>query len=543
MTKKSLNSTRSPGLISIVSLAVVFIGMSVWRLFNIPLFDDISYSHICLPGSYDDFWNVMGQRIRTWNEVWGSSVNHWLYVNGRFSNILTFAVLHLPHWLSGIINSIFASLTVLMIGINIRGTKTMATPWIIALLSVVIWALLPFDSYFASTCYYINYVWAGVFGLVYSCFFLKRQSVGGLFRNVGLAFICFVTGWFHEQLGIALCVSSMIVILSSKDGKRHRIGMTAMLALGTALASLAPSTFFRLSKVMDHTELADDSIISVFLYFPVLFIYLFSLVSVWLLKGRRQIISHLKTNIFWVSAAATALLIACILVVPKRGIYFSSIFILILNFRLFLAAFHSLSSPKPILACCCICLSALFFVGLDSEQIRVYRVETDAIEQMEENGGCCYLDYPDRRDIPWWTFGMIQLNNPIDMPVEAYINNSDYRSIYNPCILPPEYHGVAFGRWPEIPGNNNFRGEFPNVFSLDSLSRGTVVDLRFDKHYTANFPPYLLPLTIFMNREPEYRGQVTDVVKVRTEYGEILYLYRFSESFLGRYHRITRIDM
>ena len=131
LTKKTkINSS----VYSYIILGTTFIIVCIWRMFVEPYYDDFNYMTVPDSTDSDYFWGFHGKHIENLNDVIKASGNHWLSVNGRFANILTFIFLYMPRWLSSILIAGFFCGSLWLSCYWVNKDRRLSCTWIISFL-------------------------------------------------------------------------------------------------------------------------------------------------------------------------------------------------------------------------------------------------------------------------------------------------------------------------------------------------------------------------------------------------------------------------
>ncbi|MCM1517128.1 MAG: DUF6056 family protein [Pseudoflavonifractor sp.] len=536
---------RRDMMLSYVILAIVAIGVALWRMVIAPVSDDIVYAHAALPTCDEDFWDLRGQFISSWREVYESCVNHWLIVNGRLSNILTFVLLRLPPWLSATFNGLVAAATLWLVAICAANRRMLRSTWVISALALIFWKWLPWSDNMVSTCYYINYGWSGAIALAYSYLFLSHRCVRGLWI-VATLLLCIVAGWMHEAFGIALCAASVVVVLSDSTCRRKRLLMLLFLYVGTAVAAFAPSTIGRADRLSDTLGVAGYvlTLVRVFGRFYPLYIYAVVLGLIWLLRGRAEVVRQVCGGLFWIVLAVMAVAIGITAQVAGRALWLPGLALLILTLRALADNFTMFRCPLPGLAIALTLVFVAFISSLIYWQHRVSEGQWNVISQVSATGRpYAFADVMNREDIPWWTLGIPQPYDPIGARYVAYsfTTPGEYDG-FSTLILPPGYRGVPFDRWPAVGGDNTLRGVWPMMCSRDTVPVGTRLTLTTGAETPSMSPPAAL-LHRLMSRGNRAEATVSRVLPCLTEQSDTVWLYDLDVGRLGANLEIVGIDI
>lgn len=509
-----------------LTVAVVVIGIVAWRLCVASISDDFPYAHCVTMPSEDDFWDIKGSPIVTWGDAVDSSINHWKIINGRLANIMMLLSQPLPAGMTAVLHGLAAGATLLLMLLCAGGRKVLSVPWLAAVLGLVMWKWLPWSDTMVSSDYYFNYVWSGVAAMGYAFLFLTgigdKQSI---VRWAGLACIGFVAGWMHEGFGIPLCAASLAVVLSDRRSRRVRLWMFAFLAVGTVLSTFAPSTLARAGNAAG-TYARGSYVLSVLKllgrFYP-LYLYGAVMLALWWHRGREAMMSQLRGGLFWLVAAGAGVAIAVVLQISGRALWLPCIALTILTMRALCDGFESMRRPGMAVAAVSLVLTLLFLVELVHWQSRVSEGQREVLSQVRATQQpVAYVDLVQEHELPWWTLGIIKQYDS-DPITSRFITCSELRGYdrFMTHILPQEWRGVPFGQWPKVPGDNPFRGEYPNYYSRDSIAVGTLLNLKLGRATPSCSPP--AKWLRLLSRRTEAEAVVAAVSPCLTIQGDTIY--------------------
>ena len=525
--------------ISILIIILVAIGVAIWHYTCVPYADDFVYRHKMINTNDPDFWEIAGERIKSVSDVVTSAINHYLGVNGRLPNIIMFFTILLPPWTIDIVHGIMVGLMLWLI-LLCSGAKPL--PWMAATASLVMWKWFPWSDNMVSTAFMLNYPWACTAMLGYSYLFLTIKEKNSRYKQIAILLLSFCAGWMHEGFSIPIACASIIhLFVIPKKSRQIRMPMIAALILGTAICVFAPGTFARVDALDtgDFTTFAKGLI---FKLYP-LYIYTILLLVIYLAKDKKQVISELKANLFWI---VTAVINTCIVVVfqapPGRSLWPMHVAVLIMIFATIYRNFAWCRKAHTIIARALMIAICLFMYELIKWQIKVSDEQQYIIDCLEKTKAPdVYLDMTDNNDIPWWVFGIPCQYRDYQAACNTYVARSlshcDVNNVLT--IAPTRFNGVPFDEWERPAGNNRFRGEWPALYSRDSIA-----DMNFELVFgkpEAAMSPIAKILTRLINTN---RGQAADI-KIRrcaTSQGDTIYRYFFSVGREGRYREVTEIN-
>ena len=177
-TTGNLFKTKAPLPLSVVVVVAAGIGMLLWMLCSGKIADDYPYSHI-VQGveSFADaeepsqrattaFWNCEGDNISSLTDVVISVKNHYFLINGRLANMIALASNLLPPWIIDIAHAA-AYLLMLISLLRIIDSEWKHRPLLTLCVVSMLWIVLPWEDYMASSDFMINYVWSSALVLFF----------------------------------------------------------------------------------------------------------------------------------------------------------------------------------------------------------------------------------------------------------------------------------------------------------------------------------------------------------------------------------------
>lgn len=225
-------------------LLVSALCMGLWVWYASGWADDFPYR--CVPeGGYDDFFNCRGSRVEGAGDLWRAWRGHYLYVNGRLSNLIAFGVLMLPLWMSSAVQGAMYALFGAGMARLIYGRKWGEHPAGMAMLLVGIWIVLPWEDCHASQDFLINYLWSGALNV----WVLAAALESGATRRKSLWALAAVAAAMHEAVGASMDVMLAARLWSLRGEWREERG-TVTMALIYMACSVVPLCSPALETVM-----------------------------------------------------------------------------------------------------------------------------------------------------------------------------------------------------------------------------------------------------------------------------------------------------
>lgn len=480
LTKKTkINSS----VYSYIILGTTFIIVCIWRMFVEPYYDDFNYMTVPDSTDSDYFWGFHGKHIENLNDVIKASGNHWLSVNGRFANILTFIFLYMPRWLSSTLIAGFFCGSLWLSCYWVNKDRRLSCTWIISFLILFYVLFFPFIDHMTSTCFYLNYGGSGFFAILYVVLFYSDSTSEGARRKISLILISFIAGWMHEQFGIALCGASLSIILIDKENRKKRLLMFWSVVAGTALSALAPSTLMRL--LPDPTK---DSIynpplsVGVLWYFFPYILYLSIIIIIWIKKGYNLARIQLRKDLFLLTASLIALTIMFIIGIGARLFWSSHAMITLAIVGSAYNNFSYLQRPLKGFALIMALISCFILSSVAYYQFRISRFEKEVLAQAQKyKRPIIFVDPEITNDIPWYTMNMIQTYSNGDEKILPYLTMGKSSVDIKTIFVPPLYKNKDYTEWDKIKGKNDFYGKYPLLVSEKRQKPGTTLYLTCGK--------------------------------------------------------------
>lgn len=532
-----------PSLISYVILGVTFILIFTWRMYVEPYFDDFSYLTMPDPQDPDYFWDFKGQHIESIGEALKAGVYHWMSVNGRLANILTFVFLQMPKWMSSLLLAgIFAG-NIWLTSYWVNHDKRLNCSWIIPFAVYIYIIFFPNQEYMRSTCFYLNYGGSGLLALLYVILFSSNNSSDKPFRKLILVLISIGAGWMHEQFGIALCGASLLTTILKKDYNRKRVLMLISLVIGTALSALAPSTILRLFNSIEKEELSNHFLTVGSIWFLLPFIiYAAIILSIGIKRSVRSAKDQLRNDSFLLIASLIGLIILFVIGKSLRTIWLSNTMITLALIRAIYDNYKYMKRPLKGLAIGIAAITTGILCSVVYFQTKIDVFEKEVLTQIEKNKEpVVFVDTEISYNIPWYTMNfIIPYSQGDDKIIYYYIQELSGQEI-SALFLPPKYRDSGFAEWDKVPGNNDFYGIYPLLVSKKPHNPGTKLYITCGK--TKSSRNLISRLRSVLNGNPD-RGpvKIDKIQKAIDGIGDTVYLSRLQIPGTLRDREVIRID-
>lgn len=450
----------------------------LWQLSTTFFSDDIPYRNFVAPDDNYAFWHSCGHGISSFGEAMQSVVNHFFCVNGRFTHFIYIPMQLLPHWVA----SAFAGLSM---GMMFWGLVCVAVPsrfrnniWILMTAVVLFWCAFPWYDTFQSAVYQVNYSTTSALVLLFMLWFARCGSYSRR-TIVCIVVISVLIGWMHEGFTIPLLAYCAVsVLLDSRNLKRHIELATA--AFSGLLFNLLGSTVSRAAEAMAASPF-DNMPYLISRMMISLWPFWLSLVFVAVcccLLPRRGLTCYLKRIIPLAAAAVTAIGIALVLVRIDRVLWpadFFSVIIILYSLRVLLHNRRQSYSGATVSVF--VMMSVLYILWgfslwqwqrkITGELDRLYSL---AAPRGAKSHDTYFCDMTKPFETPFWLMQM-----PVHMLYFYPYDNMTIGNYYGHpeeaiLILPESFSALSYGDWPDIPGDNGFKGEFPVFVSKDDFN-------------------------------------------------------------------------
>lgn len=177
--------------------------------------DDFPYSRLPIhAGTEDDFFNCAGPRLDSLSHLPEAFKEHYMAVNGRLANMLSFTLRLLPPLLRALLHAMaFALMLASMMRLAFGpGWKSHYLAVILA--ACCVWAVLPWQENLASECYYVNYVWSAALNLMFLSLLLEPS---GRFPRWAICLLGAFAAMMHEGIGAAMDAGMILIACQRRN--------------------------------------------------------------------------------------------------------------------------------------------------------------------------------------------------------------------------------------------------------------------------------------------------------------------------------------
>lgn len=485
-------------------IIIASIGFMLWRFATPKVADDFPYSHCLLSTedfiadtdpercASDAFWKCQGDAIASWSDVVSSSLNHYLLINGRLSNMLALASAMIPDIVVNFMHTLMFALMLVMI-MRLSTHDRNQRPGLTLLLAISIWIVMPWEDCLASSDFMINYVWSSALMLT---FIYRRQH-----RHKGLGAAVtisagFVAAMMHEGFAISFLVPVMTMLIKDlktdypiKEKILNAILPTVAYLLATAVVMSSPA-LWRLLAERHEWQLP----INFFVYnlgvklWP---FYLALMLSVVARRVKRK--REVGDDVYIYSWVATGLISCVTAIISSQGdralwpAYLASIIICISRLDIISNMFR----PLPAVARRTLFVGGLLLLMAWQSALAYYQLKFSRQQSIVESRlietrrPLIYVDVSSQGDIPWWLFEIPQyLNNSGEtarLNLYASVMKTDTPRL---MILPEKYHSLPLDSLPAIDGNAGLKGVFPTYYSPRHLPDTMRLTFGHPAHFT-----------------------------------------------------------
>lgn len=477
-----------------IVLGVITILFFCWRLQIVPSGDDFVYSHT-VSGDSDAFFEVQGAPSGSWTDVALSSWHHWLAVNGRLANVVTFVVMFLPVGVRAALCALaWAGMMMLIMTLGC-GRLAGRCAALTAAMVLMGWKWFPWVDNMALTCYYINYGWTCIAALGFVM----------TFHTGRYPWLCpllgFITGWMHELYGLALIGGYVVLFITGHRYSTRQWTALGLLLVGTLLSALAPGTLLRLNShvggggSLSLLTVAKDSLLTL-LHCLSLYVYMLALIIVWIKHGWHKVRQSLTENILWWIVLAICTLSVALLEGGPRMMWLPDAGIMIALLKLIVDNAHSCTKPHPIAAIILTLPSILLLIGITYQQREFSKVFTLYRETAEQHKQPWIIrDITKDPQRQWWAFDIPSYPEPTTLwyYANAVVPSNkrgckDTNFFVTPQAADPQQ--PSFADLPALSEDGTIRGVWPWVYTTRSIEVGAPLTLDVGAP-TNRMPPYL----------------------------------------------------
>lgn len=467
-------------LIPIILIAATVIGACAWMLSTTTYQDDWCYRHATIDADEQAFFDCEGPLLTSVADLPQSMLNHARLVNNRLPNLLMAPLSMLPRPLVALLcGLLMAVLLFLLIGINdininrrvwghACGMPAVSSSAKTTLLAVILfWAAFPWYDHFQSIAFQLNYIPPSIL----ACLIITRLS-----RRSALftAALCFITGWWHEEFGIAVGAYILVDAVISRRDRRTACGLLAATALGVALA-MAGGLASRIIDALTTGGYVRQPLGTVRFLTQLWPLWLAIMLHAVALLRRRADRKYLSIA---VPSLAAAIVVACLVPfhgVVDRGLWPCHLFAVIaILVTVDLLAPKRPSRIEQAIACIFTLLYIAWLTDLATEQRRItaeQQVLSAAAGQAADSTDIIFADITRPADQSALLLGIPTNATFFEYDGNRFFHRAHDRSTYHMlAVLPAECRGKIFDEWPCIPGRNDLRGRWPVLVSRTPYS-------------------------------------------------------------------------
>lgn len=466
----------SPGtLFAIIFMTVITAGIIRWELIALPYSDDWYYLYAYCNEPGMNFLTPGKEMIKTIGDVWESASLHYMLFNSRLANMTMYLTDLWPQAVTDVLNGLMITTMLTLIIINAAGPRGLKSPPVVTTATTLIWLVLPWHDNLVSIDFQINYVWSSVFALTF--LYLYRQRAGTPHSAIWWAAAIIVSvaaGWMHEGISVPVAAGCLWQLISDgRANRRNRLLLFGALCAGLFLA-LGPGTWERIfhRNEIPFSMSAYRWFVSRALLGTLPFLLPVAAGAwVWAAKGCETAKGLIKKQSPWIVIALTSYLMGCAVTRLDRSLWIMDISVIVIT----LEFFAELSLPKMAKLLVTGSLAAAnvaFLIALCHWQTVMATDQQHMIDlRVNEGVRTLYTSMPMAQEAPWYTLGIPRRYNATDdiaqYTFSAALDTSN--TVFYP-VLPITCKGKPFEQWPKIAGDNPFRGEYPALFSTDSVT-------------------------------------------------------------------------
>lgn len=456
-------------------LTVITVGVVSWELIALPWSDDWFYLYAYCNDPGVGFLRPSKEVIETLGDAWESISRHYMLFNSRLANLTMYLTDLLPQPVTDVINGLMITAMLTLIIINANGVNGLRSPIKATLTATLMWVIMPWHDNLVSIDFQINYVWSSVFALTFFYIYQRQaDTLRGLAWWMAAIFVAVAAGWMHEGFSIPMAAGCLWLLLRDRStSRRNRVLLFGALCLGLCLA-LGPGTF---DRIFNGNEIQFD--ISVYQWFisrallgtfP-LFAPIAAAAWVWAAKGGETAKRLIGQQSAWIVIAITSFLLGCAVTRLDRTLWIMDISAIVITMR-FLAELSLPKVAKRLLVGTLTAANVLFLIFLCRWQMVMAAEQQQMIDlRVNEGVRTLYTSMPMADDAPWYTLGIPHRHNATNRLAQytfsAVLDTNN--NVFYP-VLPISCKGKPFEQWPKIAGDNPFRGEYPALYSTDSLT-------------------------------------------------------------------------
>lgn len=171
----------------------------IWHLITPPFSDDVVYRYTLDPSVSIDYWSVSGQPIENLSQIFSTVKNHFVYCNGRLSNVAYLLCQLLP---LRFIKLLAATFMMLFAGAfwQWAGAKSLRNDLMSVVIALFFWVTLQWNEQMQSSDFQFNYSAASWMMILLAVQFIRNGN-----RTAKWAWLLLVIfALWHEGFAIAL---------------------------------------------------------------------------------------------------------------------------------------------------------------------------------------------------------------------------------------------------------------------------------------------------------------------------------------------------
>ncbi len=464
-------------LILIILIAATVIGACVWMLSTTTYQDDWCYRHATTGTDEQAFFDCEGPLLTSVADLPQSMLNHARLVNDRLPNLLMAPLSMLPRpGVALLCGLLMALLLILLTQIYPRhpygrasGTFLMPQSIHLSLLAVILFlTAFPWYDHFQSIAFQLNYIPPSIL----ACLIITRL---GRRSALFTAALCFITGWWHEEFGIAVGVYVLADAVINRRDRRITCGLLAAVALGVALAMAGGLA----SRIIDafttggYVRQPLGTVRFLTQLWPLWLAIILFTVALFRRRADRRYLS------IAVPSLTAAIVVACL--VPLHGVVDRGLWPCHLFAVIAILATADLLAPKrpsrieQAIVCIFTLLYMAWLAALVTEQRRItseqQALSAAAGQAAADSTDIIFTDITRPADQSVLLLGIPTNATFFEYDGNRFFHRAHDRSTYHMlAVLPAECRGKDFDEWPRIPGRNDLRGRWPVLVSCTPYS-------------------------------------------------------------------------
>lgn len=458
----------------VIFMTLLTIGIVTWELIALPYSDDYYYFFTYCDRPGIGFLTPSDQPITTFGQAIDSFNLHYLGFNSRMANLFMYLSNILPTEIRDIICGVLIVTMLALIIISACGKRGLMSPLTVTSASTLMWIMLPWHDNLVSIDFQINYVLCVLPVLWFLYIYLYKISSVSRKLLIGTGFIAFFAGSMHEGMSIPALTATIAVYTFYPADRKRRLALMIPFIVGVAVC-LGPGTFRRLFyggemnfDIAHYPQFVTRAISG-------LWQWLMPIGAMFYLAARRGWNTAAKLTAAewpWMLMAIVNFVIGLLVLRMDRTLWMMDISLIVVTLKLLSGHNAMKQSVKLTISVVLAALNLTFISGLCVEQNKYANDQQFSIDMItEKKCRAIYTNLPLEDNAPWWTLGIPHRYDGRDDIAQFTFSSAMDTSIetFYP-ILPAKLIGKSFEQWPEIAGDNPFRGEYPNLYCSDSIS-------------------------------------------------------------------------